>query len=65
MYLLSFESDLNRLRAINDIILVCRDQIITVNQLKDKSIVLLILPVIGYKSGLVRKISDKISDFKA
>jgi hypothetical protein len=25
MYLLSFESDLNRLRAINDIILVCRD----------------------------------------
>jgi hypothetical protein len=38
---------------------------ITVNQLKDKSIVLSILPVIGYKNGLVEEISDKISDFKA
>jgi hypothetical protein len=65
MYLLSFKSDLNCLRAINNIILVCRDQIIIVNQLKNKSIILLILFVIGYKSGLVRKISDKISDFKA
>jgi hypothetical protein len=38
---------------------------IIVNQLKNKSIVLSILSVIGCKSRLVREISDKISDFKA
>jgi hypothetical protein len=38
---------------------------ITVDQLKDKSIVLSILPAMGCKSGLVGEISDKISDFKA
>jgi hypothetical protein len=38
---------------------------ITVDQLKDKSMVLLILPTIGCKSRLVGEILDKISDFKA